>query len=373
MKAGFLIIVLLHGLIHLAGFAKAFGFWEIKNLTLPISKPLGLVWLAATLLFLIYGILYFLNYNYTWRLGLVALILSQGLIIYFWTDAKFGSLPNFIILLAILVSYGNSKFSTLVEKETTQILLNSEVSNIEIFSEKEIKNLPEPVKKWLANSGALGREKTINGKIIQTAKIKMKPEQKNWYSAKAIQYTLVDHPSFIWTVDLKMNSFLRFRGRDKFLSGKGNMLIKLNSLLTIVDESGEKIDEGTMQRYLGEMVWFPSLAVSPFVSWNEINKTTAKATINYKGTNASGVFYFNEEGDFIKFIALRFRENTTKAERKEWILSVDDYSIFEGIKVPSKMKATWKLDEANWNWLELEIVNIEYNINPNLLVEKPEY
>jgi hypothetical protein len=55
MKIAFLIIVLLHGLIHLLGFVKGFELKEVKELTLPISKTLGIVWLTATILFLTYG------------------------------------------------------------------------------------------------------------------------------------------------------------------------------------------------------------------------------------------------------------------------------------------------------------------------------
>ncbi len=43
MRILFLIIVLLHGLIHLLEFVKAFGFQEVKELTLSISKPIGIV------------------------------------------------------------------------------------------------------------------------------------------------------------------------------------------------------------------------------------------------------------------------------------------------------------------------------------------
>jgi hypothetical protein len=42
-------------------------------------------------------------------------------------------------------------------------------------------------------------------------------------------------------------------------------------------------------------------------------------------------------------------------------LTVDDYKVFGGIKVPSKMKATWILDDLDWTWLELEIADMEYN------------
>jgi hypothetical protein len=49
MKIAFFLIVLLHGLIHLFGFVKGFELREVKELTLPISKTLGVVWLTTTL------------------------------------------------------------------------------------------------------------------------------------------------------------------------------------------------------------------------------------------------------------------------------------------------------------------------------------
>lgn len=126
------------------------------------------------------------------------------------------------------------------------------------------------------------------------------------------------------------------------------MLIKLNSLITIVDEQGNKMDEGSIQRYLGEMVWFPSLALSPYITWQEINETSATATMDYKGTKGSGTFYFNTEGNIIKFSALRYKGNEPDAKRYNWVLLVEEYKTFEGIKVPSKMTATWELEKADW-------------------------
>jgi hypothetical protein len=33
-----------------------------------------------------------------------------------------------------------------------------------------------------------------------------------------------------------------------------------------------------------------------------------------------------------------------------------------GVKIPVKLTATWKLDEGDWTWLKLEITEIKYNI-----------
>ena len=111
------------------------------------------------------------------------------------------------------------------------------------------------------------------------------------------------------------------------------------------------------------MVWFPSLALSPYINWEPINDTTAKATMTYKGTKGSGTFYFNSNGDVIKFSAMRFKETRAEDVRHEWIMNITGYKTFEGIKVPARMTSTWKLDKTDWTWLKLEISDIKYNEN----------
>lgn len=361
MRAFFLIIVTLHALIHSLGFVKAFGIRELKGLTLPISKPLGIVWLLTAALLLVYGLLYQLHYKYAWIVGIVGVQISQLLILYFWKDAQLGTLPNVLMLAVLVFSYSDSMFDGLVREETQEILTHT-VAYPTVLTREETAHLPAPVQRWLAGCGAVGRPKAENGRITQKAQMKMKPEQNNWYPATAIQHTNISEPAFIWSVDLKMNPLMWFRGRDKLQNGKGEMLIRLNSLLNVVNEHGKKMDEGSMQRFLGEMVWFPSLALSPYVEWEPIDDFSARATIAYRGTEGSGTFYFNEKGDFTRFVALRYQGNAPDSEKKEWILTVDDYAVFDGIRMPSQMKAAWKLDHGDWNWLRLEIADLQYNV-----------
>lgn len=363
MRALFLIIVILHGLIHLLGFVKGIGLKEVKELTLFVSKPMGFVWLTASVLFLIYGIMYIANSKYAWLIGLVAVVISQILVIMFWKDAKFGTIPNMLILFISIASFGYYNFQNLVQQETKYLLSQNKTIEEKVINENDINDLPEPVRNWLRNSGAIGRPFINAGKVTQEAEMQMKPDQKNWLSATAIQYTTIDNPAFIWTVNVKMNRLLNFQGRDKFANGKGEMLIKLNSLINVVNEQGEKLDEGTLQRYLGEMVWFPSLALSPYITWEQLDDTSAKATMTYEGTTGSGTFYFNTNGDVTKFSALRYKGNEEGANRHEWIMNISEYKTFEGIKVPAVMSSTWKLDEGDWTWLKLEVKDIQYNEN----------
>lgn len=363
MRITYLIIIVLHGLIHLLGFVKGIGLKEVKELSLPISKPLGYAWLTATILFLSYGFLYLLNSKYAWLIGLLAVAVSQIVIIIFWKDAKFGTIPNFVILIVSIALFGYYSFQQLVQQETKDLISKAKNGKIIIINESDISELPNPVKNWLRHSGAVGNASISIGKVTQKAEMRLKPDQNNWLPATAIQYTTVINPAFIWSVDLKMNSLLNFQGRDKYEDGKGEMLIKMNSLINVVSERGEKLDEGTLQRYLGEMVWFPSLALSPYITWEQIDENTAKATMTYKGTSGSGTFYFNSIGDITKFSALRYKGNEVDAKKHEWEVNTLGYKRFEGIKVPSKITSTWKLDEGDWTWLKLEVTDIKYNDN----------
>jgi len=51
LKYIFIFVTLFHGLIHFMGFAKAYNYGNITQMTKEISKPIGIVWLATGFLF----------------------------------------------------------------------------------------------------------------------------------------------------------------------------------------------------------------------------------------------------------------------------------------------------------------------------------
>lgn len=361
MKVAYIILLIIHSLIHILGFVKAFDLKEIKELTLPISKPVGIVWFIAGILFLFYAITVSIHFRYAWVIGLIALVISQILIYYFWKDARFGTIVNIAVALVVVCSFGEFIFSESVSIKTRTILSAVSANNDGSHGEIEMKKFPLPIRNWLKRSGILKRNKISSGRIEQHAFMKLKPEQEDWYEAFAVQYTTIDTPAFIWSVDVRMNSLLWFRGCDHYINGKGGMVIKANSLIPIVNVSGEKLDEGTIQRYLGEMVWFPTLAWSPYMTWQAIDSLSAQATMTYKGVTGSGTFYFNHEGDFVKFVALRYKDTDAGAKRFPWVLTVNSYKEFEGVRIPNDMNATWELDSGDFTWLKLVIGNVKYN------------
>jgi len=362
MKYFFSFLIFLHGAIHLLGFVKAYNMAQLPGLMGNISKMSGLFWLVATLLLLSAGFFFLRKESWWTWIAIVSVLLSLVLIISVWKEAKFGIIPNLIILIVACVSILTQLYNNKIDAEITQMLGQSKTIKHSKISEEDISGLPHPVQKWLKVSGVVSEEKIYSVWLKQKAKMKMKPGQENWKDATAEQYFTIQNPAFIWNVKMKMLPFIKITGRDKFVDGKGEMQIKLLSLLNIVNEKGPKMDEGTLQRYLGEMVWFPTAALSPFITWKAIDSCSAKATMDYRGTKGSGTFYFNEQGDFIRYSALRFKGNEVNTERYEWVIDVKKHAVMNGIKIPAKLTATWKLDEGDWTWVEIDITDVNYNV-----------
>lgn len=98
MKYLFAFLLLLHSLIHLLGFVKAFKPQYIPQLSRNISRLEGVAWALAFIL-LLAGFVLYLQKNELWpSIVIGGVILSQVLISLNWDDARFGTLANLIIL-----------------------------------------------------------------------------------------------------------------------------------------------------------------------------------------------------------------------------------------------------------------------------------
>ncbi|GJM35339.1 MAG: hypothetical protein DHS20C18_43400 [Saprospiraceae bacterium] len=247
--------------------------------------------------------------------------------------------------------------------ERARMFENSNIINKKMLSEQMTSDLPAIVQKWLSNSGMIDNEAIFNVYLEQDLQMLMKPEQKDWSNAKAKQYFTIDPPAFNWSVSLKMNPVVSVVGRDKFENGQGEMTIKLFSVFSIANaKNDEKVNQATLQRYLAEIAWFPSAALSDYITWEAMEGPSAKATMEFNGTKGSGVFHFDEQGNFKKFVAMRYKD-IKDVEPTEWTVTATKTELRNGIKIPVELKADWKLDNADWTWLKLKIVDIKYNID----------
>lgn len=274
---------------------------------------------------------------------------------------------NILVILAVILtlliaisSIANYLFNRSANKEVESLLSKSESADKKKIEEADINRLPGSVQKWLKFSQVLGKERIVKIKVDQKAEMRLKKEQ-DWMPLTARQYFTTDEPGFIWLAKIKAAPLIHIVGKDKYVDGKGNMLIKIMSLITVADAKGEEIDQGTLLRFLAEAMWFPTAALENYITWKEIDDNSAEATMTYGNVKASGIFTFSESGEIKNFTAQRYKESNGKYSLETWSVDVSDYKDFSGIKVPTKGEIIWKLADGDFNWYNFEVLNVEYN------------
>jgi hypothetical protein len=368
MKVMLILIMLVHGFIHLLGFLKAFDLAKIPALSgktiILISAAgtrfLGILWLMAAILFLLTAISYIWDNKYWWTAGLAAVFLSQFLIILYWKDAKAGTIANVILLFPLIISLFTVQFNRETARQKEQLQNALPKTGTSVITPSDIETLPPVVQQWLRKSGVLGKQKISGVELKQQGEMLTKPGGK-WMPFLAEQVFTVPVPAFVWEARIDMIPGVFIYGRDVFENGKGRMLIKPMAVFKIADAQGKETDQGTLLRYLAETCWFPSAALEPYITWETISDSSAKATMTYGTTVASGIFTYNKAGDVIGFEAMRYYEHSGKFSLEKWIVACSQHQEMNGIRIPVKSTVTWGLQSGDFSWLNLDITEINYS------------
>ena len=133
---------------------------------------------------------------------------------------------------------------------------------------------------------------------------------------------------------------------------------------TIADAWGSEMDQGSLSRYMNEIMWFPTAYLSDYIRWEPVDSSSAKAIMSYQGVMVSAILYFNEEGEMTNFVAERYRTVGKQYTLETWSTPVGDYREIKGIRIPTRGEGVWKLSSGDFAYVKPEITDIEYN-NPS--------
>jgi hypothetical protein len=366
IRSLFSFVIIVHGLIHLMGFFKAFRLAELPQLSQEISRPAGAFWLATAVLFAASALAYFFGKEWWWMIALTAVLISQTLIVLSWHDAKFGTVGNAIVVVGLMIGFGVWNFNSNARAEL-QSFLQKRTTSQTILTNEMIAGLPPVVQKWLLRTNAVGKEVTHTVRLKQKGAMRTTPDGA-WMPVEAEQWFTVDKPGLFWLADVRVVPGIHLAGRDKYENGRGHMLIKALSLFPVADAKGKEIDQSSMLRYMAEMAWFPSSALSQYLRWEQIDSAKARATMTYEGVTATGVFSFNPDGDMMSFEAQRYFDRKSGPTLETWHIENDPqgYRKFEGIRIGARSSVTWKLKDGDYTWFTLEVTDVATNARAGL-------
>ena len=256
-------------------------------------------------------------------------------------------------LLILVFLIGNIK-SKQNSKSKIKLLYSSSGSpSDKVFHYEQLKRLPPIVQRYFKHVLKDGQA-YVNNVFIEHDGYFKTSKNKKWSKIKGKQYFITQKPGFIWEGKIGVIS-----AKDMYLNDEGSLTIKLFNLLKLAEEKGEQINQGELLRWLGESVWFPTnLLPSENLRWVSIDDKSAKLLFNYKEFKLQYIVTFNDNYEIVKLETERYMD---KKSKKPWIGECTNYQEVYGIRIPFNIKATWKLDDGDYNYVDFNIKKIEYN------------
>lgn len=252
--------------------------------------------------------------------------------------------------IVAVVAVGTTLWNRTTARTVDRLTRGSATFDTTVFSQEELEGLPEPVVRYFEYALTPGQPLIRRATIEQTGEFRIGGMDASWSPFTAVQHFSANPPGFVWDADIRMAPMMSVRVRDSYMNGAGSMQGKVASLVTVVDEGGEReINEATLQRYMAEAVWLPTaLLPSQGVTWEPIDETTARATLDDGRTSASLQFEFNQKGEIVRiYTPARYRDVDGEAVLTPWAGSFWNYTSVDGMMVPAQGEVEWILPEGN--------------------------
>ena len=255
-------------------------------------------------------------------------------------------MPIFIILLIIFglvgaVNIADYRMRQRVKQEANSLFQNAAGQPVDVFQHDSLSHLPPPVQHYLKRCVPDGYPLIKTVRLEQTGSISSN-SGTSWFPFSAVQYFTAQPKGFVWLAYGRMLPLVWVFVRDKYIAGEGNMLIKPESLITLADAKGPELDQGSLARYLAEMMWFPTAFVDDSLRWESIDDHHARVTIHDHDIEFTMTITFTESGDIAQVEGLRYRDSDGEdAQPICWGGKVISYNTFNDVRIPSEVEVYW--------------------------------
>ena len=265
-----------------------------------------------------------------------------------------------IVSLGIAAIYGSYRWQSDTDKLRARLINGRQVIKPQIYDQKELEGLPEPVQRFFRTVLKDGQAIASVVKLSQQGQFNMSETEDKWSPFTATQLVITQRPGFDWDARIQMAPGLNAFVHDTYLLGEGSLHASLLGLFTVAKMHGApENNQGELLRFFAEATWYPTaLLPSQGVRWEAIDDTSARATLTDGATTVSLVFQFNAEGAIATMRAeARYRDKLTAMP---WSGRFWEYSVQGGMLIPLEGEVGWEYPEGTRLYFKGRTTEINY-------------
>jgi hypothetical protein len=335
----------------------------VSALREQVSAGVGVGWLVAGVGMLVTAGLLAVSSSIWWAAGLASVALSQAMILASWSDARFGTVANAIVLLA--AAYGlaaEGPWSLRAEYvRGVRKRLRARASSAPV-TEDDAALLPDPVHRYLRAAGAIGRpgvkhfEASWRGRIRGSA-------ADPWMTFTAEQHNFVAEPARFFFMRAK-RSGVPVDVLHIFAEGAATMRVRLLSAIPISAGSGAELTRAETVTILNDLCLLaPGALCGPGLRWEEAGPRSARVHYSVGPNTVSAILSFNDSDELIDFVSddrLMASPDGKQFTRRRWSTPVSSYQAFGASRVMGHGEARWHPEgESDFAYIELDLLDLQ--------------
>jgi hypothetical protein len=226
----------------------------------------------------------------------------------------------------------------------------------------DLAHLPTPVRRYIERSGATGRPRPQNMRVVMDADMYRAPGQAPMRSS-AIQYSFFGRPARLFLMRARMFG-LPVRALHVYRREQATFTVRVASLVNMVDLAGDAITAAETVTVLNDLcLMAPGALGDPRLAWEPIDDRSASVTFTNGPHRATATLLFNDRDELVDFRSDDRPENVGgELVRRRWSTPVTDYGDVDGLHLAHRAGAVYARPEGPFTYGDFTIRSIAYDV-----------
>jgi hypothetical protein len=364
MRIALFVIISVHATIHGLGVAKGFGLPAPNALQTPISRPMGVLWLAAGVLLWAAAASLLIAPRWFWLVGGLGVLASQSVIITCWHDARFGTLANVVVAAAaVYFAFARGPFGLRAEYERLVHDGVAELTRCEpppVVTEADLDRLPHMVQRYLRFVGVVGAPRPMGFRVTMHGRIRGAAHDA-WMPFVAEQHTFFNPPRrYFWMRATRGG--VPLDGLHIYGASDASMRIRLLSLFSVIDVRGPALMKTETVTMLNDIsIFTPAMLLESAIEWHELDARHVQATYRNGPHTIRAVLVFAESGELENFWSddrPALAQDGSTMTPMRWSTPIREYRAMDGYQLASRGQGRYAPPSGEYAYLELDNIAV---------------
>ena len=226
----------------------------------------------------------------------------------------------------------------------------------------DLAGLPDPVRRYITRSGAVGRPRPQNMRVVMDANMYRKPGQAPM-RARSVQYSFFGRPARLFLMDARMFG-LPVRALHVYRREQATFTVRVASTLNMVDQRGDQISAAETVTVLNDLcLMAPGALADARLAWSRVDERSAAVTFTNGPHVVTATLLFNDRDELVDFWSDdRPDSSAGHFTPMRWSTPVTEYRDADGRHVLHRGSAVYHRPDGPFTYGEFTMRSIHYDV-----------